>query len=161
MAAKYRDQFRKGDQSMESRNAFWNAGFQACVKCGTKEIEKDNVTCGARPNGEMYGTEIFKCSNMTCGWTTSFYYDDACIPWHYETKEWKRSVKFYTAGLMVLWAQKRFLPEDIVQKVKELNVSGETLLEWHQQGILAKKLDIPESRVEKLTKAIEARKTII
>jgi hypothetical protein len=82
-------------------------------------------------------------------------------PWHYETKEWKRTVKFYTAGLMVLWAQKRYLPEDIVQKVKDLNVSGETLLEWHQQGILAKKLDIPETKVDKIAKAIEARKTVI
>jgi hypothetical protein len=78
MAAKYRDKFTEGDQSTESRNAFWNAGFQVCIKCDEKEIGKEKVTCGARPNGDMYGTEIFKCKNKACGWTTSFFYDDEC-----------------------------------------------------------------------------------
>lgn len=72
------EQFALGDQSEESRIAFWNSGFVACIRCGKRGLEIQEERSGVRTNGEAYGTEMFLCPNKECGWETSFQFDDAC-----------------------------------------------------------------------------------
>ena len=80
-------QFSAGDQTDESRKAFWKSGFKKCVKCqGTKINPRKHVE-GCRMNGDAYGTYVFECEE--CKWLTSFQYDDSGEPYFYETISWK------------------------------------------------------------------------
>ena len=72
----WKPQSSSGDQSDESRVAFYNSGFAACVKCGERNVWRFEEKAGIRQNGETYGTEIFRCQTKGCKWKTSFKYDD-------------------------------------------------------------------------------------
>lgn len=75
-------QFSTGDQG--SKEEFYITGMCICQRCMKKDIKKDVQPAGCRMNGDAYGTEVFTCNS--CGWTTSFQYDDASNPYYYEAK---------------------------------------------------------------------------
>lgn len=75
----WKEQLSQGDQSYESRVAFWNGGMSMCIKCGGRAIERMEEQSGVRTNGDAYGVVVFNCKR--CGWNTSFDFDDGCKLW--------------------------------------------------------------------------------
>ena len=85
--AAFGEQFSSGDQSIESRKAFYASNFASCVKCHDKNMVEDRRVAGCRMNGDAYGTTVFACA--LCKWSTSFQWDDAADCYYYETRDWK------------------------------------------------------------------------
>lgn len=84
--ASWGTQFSTGDQSKDSREVFWAGGFKTCQSCGKQTITSKTEVAGCRHNGDGYGTEVFTCT--TCGWETSFQYDEQGDCYFYETRFW-------------------------------------------------------------------------
>jgi predicted RNA-binding Zn-ribbon protein involved in translation (DUF1610 family) len=82
------EQFSCGDQSEDSRASLWRSGFSECPRCHAKKIQTRSECAGCRHNGDVYGTDVFTCGE--CGWCTSFQYDDASVPYYYETQYFSR-----------------------------------------------------------------------
>jgi hypothetical protein len=86
-------QFSTGDQSCASKEVFWRSGFKKCPnKSCTNEnneetILESNHVAGVRNNGDAYGTCVFTCKS--CGWNTSFLYDEASDVYYYETRNYE------------------------------------------------------------------------
>lgn len=86
-------QFARGDQSCTGKQLFWRSGFNKCPNksCSDEKnkgtIKESNHVAGVRNNGDAYGTCVFTCK--TCGWTTSFLYDEASDVYYYETRNYE------------------------------------------------------------------------
>ena len=80
-------QYAIGDQG-ENRKIFDKSYFKICpiVTCKGNKISVFKDACGCRMNGDAYGTDVFTCN--TCGWKTSFFWDDSSEVYYYETKHW-------------------------------------------------------------------------
>lgn len=81
-------QFKSGDQTFESRFAFYNLHFKQCVKCSSAQIVEDRIVDGVRMNGDACGTTTFTC--VACKWNTSFQWDDSSDCYFYETQGWHK-----------------------------------------------------------------------
>lgn len=86
LMASWGAQFSSGDQG-NLKEVFWR-NMGRCPKCQEEKIKKDTHSAGCRMNGDGYGTDVFSC--QSCGWTTSFQYDDASDTYYYETRFWER-----------------------------------------------------------------------
>ncbi len=78
------EQFSTGDQSKSSRIEFSDGGYKRCVECHKENMKEDRHCAGCRHNGDGYGTMVYTCNS--CGWSTSFQYDEAGDSYFYETK---------------------------------------------------------------------------
>jgi hypothetical protein len=81
-------QFKKGDQSFDSRYAFYKLDFKHCVKCNSEKIVEERFVDGVRMNGDACGTTVFTCD--ACKWHTSFQWDDSADCYYYEIEDLKR-----------------------------------------------------------------------
>lgn len=94
------EQFSTGDQSNDSRNAFYESSFKKCMGCGVEgAIDSKDHVAGCRHNGDGYGTTVFTCTK--CRWSTSFQYDEAGDCYYYEVRITPDSL-YYLSNTAVL-----------------------------------------------------------
>lgn len=85
-----------GDQDNATRRAFWATLCKKCPKCEQMDIMEERVVDGVRMNGDACGMNVFTCRNQSCGWKTSFLWDEAGEPYWYETVGWTILDEFRT-----------------------------------------------------------------
>ena len=78
-------QFSVGDQG-DNKKLFWQNDLKICPHCNEKNIKDERIPCECRMNGDAVGTTVFECNS--CGWKTSFLFDDSLDTYFYETKNW-------------------------------------------------------------------------
>eukprot|EP01083_Nonionella_stella_P017358 48548_1 len=132
-------QFSSGDQSGSGRKKFWASGFKTCQKCLKKTIKETDHVAGCRMNGDGYGTTVFNCTS--CGWKTSFQYDDAATPYYYETRSWKAGIKGMDISNLKNWLKYVKLPEiaklfdqELIDGERISLVNENSLLQWAKKG---------------------------
>lgn len=77
------EQFSVGDQGINKRQ-FWRDDFHKCPFCTMDNFTQVSTVAGCRHNGDGYGTAVFTCNS--CGWCTSFHYDESSTPVFYEMR---------------------------------------------------------------------------
>ncbi|XP_076452870.1 uncharacterized protein LOC143288362 [Babylonia areolata] len=157
----WKPQFSYGDQSHESRVAFYNSGFAACIRCGNRHVWRYEEKAGIRPNGETYGTEIFRCQTRGCKWKTSFKYDDGvpnCV--HFEARGWPRGIQFFPMRFMTKWCVRHDL-KPLKNQIVARRIDGDSFLAMHEAGTMQQELGLDSKTYKKIKKALEKPDTAL
>lgn len=151
----WKPQSSRGDQTMDHRMVFFNSGFAICPICGERNIWRFEEKAGVRSNGNTYGTELFVCQTKSCGWKTSFLYDDGASTAHYETVGWPRGVMKYPVSAVMMWADKHKLSPAAKHQIYIHCVTGDKLLQLYHQGALVAQLGLDQKDIHRIKKAIK------
>eukprot|EP01136_Pigoraptor_vietnamica_P045007 Opistho-1_new@22454 len=118
-------QYSCGDQSEGGRRRFWESGYRTCSGCGVAgNIEEHEDRAGCRMNGDGYGTAVFTC--RSCGWKTSFQFDEAADTYYYETRSWSRGIKGMAVTQLMSWLRTNGYSDKLVRSIERDAIDGKT-----------------------------------